>query len=599
MAEQLFGLDEQADWDDALFYSSDKFQTYIASGGGGKAYRLKAKQILFMDDPDEVPVAVKKVYTATMENQRAQTPTVTRFEARVPVHHAVNFYNRTLMPEAFNDVVHILPAGLVWAWRIHKLYACYLLMRYIATLKKDSRSDIQHLTLVGVLVFLFNSLHSRPGEMHWDRALAALVFPVTTMRRDSSLRDYTLRTPRNKDDEVAYMERGGLWLPRITFPRPDTGDVLRFEFCPKTADRNIISKVLNVPWVEIEKRFSPSYMSDPFQSGHIRRKLTKPSGSPKRRRVELPGRLQDFQYEKPRTYFDHAPDLPRDAHVGSTPPDQTFRSASAFSNGLLVQIMERLGTVGATHIPYCRLSLDQIQRISFDTFKDMNLSTYLVSFQYTRDAKTWAQIKEILFPSREQTPPNIGSASTQGWRMVPLYMEFLALRERGGTDYEELRRVGLEAFDDLKWFPRVTRDRLIDNKARSSWTKIFAGALKTGTAIALNPKFKDDVTCFSDRAPVLSDPLSIDPIGGSRHELVEQHQSTLDPLAIAAFGEHTPRERSGTGTSQMSNTLLNWVKVRGRKQGGRTLIVDRGSPDAVDEQSVEDMLMSEMGDLDE
>ncbi|KAJ3978427.1 hypothetical protein F5890DRAFT_1479371 [Lentinula detonsa] len=58
--------------------------------------------------------------------------------------------------------------------------------------------------------------------------------------------------------------------------------------------------------------------------------------------------------------------LTAEALVGSTPSDVTDRAASEMFLGLLTQIMERLGTMGRTHIPYCKLSQAEIRTVSLD-----------------------------------------------------------------------------------------------------------------------------------------------------------------------------------------------------------------------------------------
>lgn len=147
MAQILWGIDSGSDWDYQLHqpdvwagvadiagfrcnyakaprtrnrisyiqvYSSDKFQTYNASSEGSKALHLHGKHALNMRHPDVTPGPLTKVYRATCDNQTAATPTVTRFEARVPLQCAREVYAEDLSPASLREVIHVLPAKVIW-----------------------------------------------------------------------------------------------------------------------------------------------------------------------------------------------------------------------------------------------------------------------------------------------------------------------------------------------------------------------------------------------------------------------------------------------------------------------------------------------------
>jgi hypothetical protein len=95
-------------------YSTDKFQMFNASSKGSKSVRLTTKEALHMVHPDVTPNSIPKVYQATADDQLAHTPTVTRFEARVPLHCARAAYNPTLTVADFAPFIHVVPATVIW-----------------------------------------------------------------------------------------------------------------------------------------------------------------------------------------------------------------------------------------------------------------------------------------------------------------------------------------------------------------------------------------------------------------------------------------------------------------------------------------------------
>lgn len=101
----------------AQVYTSDKFQTYNPSSSSGLL--LLASQIIKMEGPDDPPIQINKIYQAIFENQIAQTPTVVRFEARVPSHRAEFVYihdqeQTELDPVDFWNFIYAVPVEFVW-----------------------------------------------------------------------------------------------------------------------------------------------------------------------------------------------------------------------------------------------------------------------------------------------------------------------------------------------------------------------------------------------------------------------------------------------------------------------------------------------------
>lgn len=236
--------------------------------------------------------------------------------------------------------------------------------------------------------------------MHWDRTLSIIVFPHTTLTKDPTLHDLSLRTPRNKRDDVAYMSHGGIWLPVIVYPEEGQGDVLRFKFLRTSASEDLIGKLFNMKWDAIQQMFCPEYLKAPVQPGFGGPKRTTPSDEPVSRKIILPADVKDFRYQKDRLYFDHAPDLPPTAHVGVAPPLKLKRSGSEFFVGMCMQIMQRVPKIGGTRMGYCNLSPGQVLAVSLGTFGDLNLSTYFEAFQYRRGHREWAM---MLFPGKDDT----------------------------------------------------------------------------------------------------------------------------------------------------------------------------------------------------
>lgn len=130
--------------------------------------------------------------------------------------------------------------------------------------------------------------------MHWDRKLSELVFPVSSPDQNPLTRDIGIRSPRTNLEQVPIMSRGALWLPEIVYPVKDVGDVLRFKFLSGTATERMITRWFNTPWRDIRDRFSASFLRDPYESGHLRARKTKPSAEPKTRPVMLPEGHRNF-----------------------------------------------------------------------------------------------------------------------------------------------------------------------------------------------------------------------------------------------------------------------------------------------------------------
>lgn len=186
--------------------------------------------------------------------------------------------------------------------------------------------------------------------------------------------------------------------------------------------------------------FTPLYLQDAYASGELHRKKTGPSQPLLKRPIPLPAGIHNLRFKKPRLYFDHGLDLPPEALVGEPPANKTGTASSLFLE-MLLQIMERLGTISSSRIRYCKLSEGDVRRMSLESFRDVNLSTYLVSYQYTRGTSAWTHVRATLFPGLEDAPIGIGNRTVQGWRNVPAYKDYLELREVGGEEFEKSSQI--------------------------------------------------------------------------------------------------------------------------------------------------------------
>ncbi|KAE9385093.1 hypothetical protein BT96DRAFT_950091 [Gymnopus androsaceus JB14] len=546
-------------------YTTDKFATYNASSQGSKA-------VLKMNGPDDVVTPLAKVYGVTAANQTAKTLTVTRLEARVPLMYAKTVNRAELQVSDFRGVIHAVPVKTIWAWRIHRILACYFIIRYAAGVKRDSRADINYLTLLGTVIYLFNSIHSRPGEMQWDRTLTQVVFPSTTLDNNPQARDIGMHSPDGDSDKFPIMERGAIWLRPITYPRSGEGDVLRFTFLKDSVSEKTISRVLNMKWHAIQDLFKPSYTRNPFQSGHLRHKLVGPSDKPMDRPIALPAGHRDVTFQTEVEYYDNAPDLPAAAMVG-LPAETQEQTGSLFFVGLLSQVFQRTGTMGKTRFEYSMLNQSQMTRVNLATFDDMNISSYLKSFQYPKvtTAQTWAENKVILFPGVSDQTVALGDPSVQGWNNVPLFKVYLAKREAGGKEFEDLRKFCWRLYDTLSWVPRVATHRVFDNKARKSWIHIFPGQANTGTPILINPKNVRPVTCEAGRAPVL-DRAQVDADDAAEQALRAQHQQAIPALMRAIWGGIPVPEEDEGDVDEVPQQVVRYVQERLPRRGGRQYV---------------------------
>ncbi|KAF9059828.1 hypothetical protein BDP27DRAFT_1371083 [Rhodocollybia butyracea] len=174
----------------AQVYASDKFQTYNAGSSSGLL--LLASQ-------------------AISENQIDQTPQLFVLKAAL-------VYDEELDAVDLSDYIYAIPVECVWAWCLHRITACFMLLRYSASLMTSSRKDIQNLTLVATTVHSFNSIHYRPGTMIWDRQLAEAIFSTAKLADDPTQRDLMLWSPMSNQELVPVLYHGALWLPSIVYP---------------------------------------------------------------------------------------------------------------------------------------------------------------------------------------------------------------------------------------------------------------------------------------------------------------------------------------------------------------------------------------------
>ncbi|KAF9070183.1 hypothetical protein BDP27DRAFT_1512892 [Rhodocollybia butyracea] len=485
----------------AQVYASDKFQTY--SAGSSSGLLLLASQVLKMKGPDDAPVQLQKIYQAISENQLARTPTVVRLEVRVPSHRAALVYDQELDAVDLSDYIYAIPLECVWAWRLHRITACFMLLRYSASLMTSSRKDIQNLILVATTVHSFNSIHSRPGTMIWDRQLAETIFSTAKLADDPTQRDLMLWSPRNNQESVPVLYNGALWLPSIVYPASNQAGVLRFECKGSSVEKSLLERLFRMDWASIEKKFSLNLLVNFFASGHLHHRKCAASSEPIKRKINLPATVTDLSVKRPRLlYHDNAPDIPREASIRVVPSNINRRNASEYFLGLLCQILERVGCTKAGQA-YWKLTAMERRVVSLDTFRDMNLGTYFTSYQYTKTPSDWASLKTILFPGPHDTPPAISDPNVQGWRGVPYYCELLELRNVNPVEYDYVRRTCLALFDTLKWFIKVQSHKMIEYKLRSSWTLMFSGSLQTGVPISTNPTITTRITSKAKKFPVL------------------------------------------------------------------------------------------------
>ncbi|KAF9064834.1 hypothetical protein BDP27DRAFT_1425422 [Rhodocollybia butyracea] len=530
---------------------------------------LLASQILRMPDPDHVPVQMNKSYQLFSENQIIST--VVCLEARVPAERAGSVYTQQLKPNDLSDYIFAVPLECLWAWRLHRMTACCMLLRYSASVLKSSRSDIQHLTLVVAAVQCFNSICSHRGISIWDKPLAKAVFPTATLAESSSNYNLMLWAPQKNRESVPILSRGALWLPPIVFPKPREGDVLRFEYNGYRLSEEHIGKLLGTDWARIQQSFLPYFMVDRYASGDLCRRRCAPSSEVVKRRIELPDHVKDFSLRRPRLlYHDTAPDLPRESHVGSYQGGVNWRNASEFCLGILSQIMERVGTSGAG-IPYCNLTKMECKVVSLDTFRDMNLKTYFTSYQYTTTKSDWVSLRTILFPGHQDSPPLIFSPNVQGWKRLPLYMEYLALRETNPHEFVHLQRTCMAIFDTLKWFVKVHRDKLINYERQPKMTAIFSGTADKGVHIAFNPIFgKPHITTHRNRSPVLDQNAIrvLDSEEAAIQDALAEHQIALPPFVRAVYGSGSRNRNASEPEELLDSSAVLYARVLAHKKKG-------------------------------
>ncbi|KAJ8074353.1 hypothetical protein PM082_012666 [Marasmius tenuissimus] len=215
--------------------------------------------------------------------------------------------------------------------------------------------------------------------------------------------------------------------------------------------------------------------------------------------------------------------------------------------------------------------------MSLDTFRDMNLSTYFMSYQYTRDEESWTGIVELLFPAQDQNPVQIADT------------------KKGGAEFNQLRKLCLETFHTLKWFPRVTRDRLLSYTHRTTWTTVSPYDCNTGVPIAINPLFRDSVTTQARKQPVLDLGVAI-PLTPSQitHPT---HEYTLPPVVRAVFGgsdrsQQGQSSRSASGTSNNLELAAAWARNRsGRTFQGRRVVRFRDVVETQEEEGEVERLL--------
>lgn len=371
------------------------------------------------------------------------------------------------------------------------------------------------LALVAGLVYLINSLHSRPEDDRAGRAIQKAVFPLTKDIRHPNIlvpnRDLT-RVAAKYPDGFPYALAGSLFLTDIWL-KPQT-ERIKFRESRIVPD-TVFKRVFGCDFDEIGRKF--------FQSGAVLRAVRRGyvpqrKGYTKKRRVqaddnELPAQFEEFaDIEVPMDIDDAAPeDI---TMVGRTLETIWQQYAS--------DIMQKVGNPRNRNLAvtsYSHLAQYNRQQLSIDDINTLDLNELFAQIQWRRASEEdWEKSFNILFPPKGYTP---------GYTMKHLptcnyYNTYLELiNQVEDADAVDIRGALSAKSRTLAWIPAAISDRCWDYRTNDRSFISIPRKNEGGPRIYINP-------CIGGQ-PNLADHVEEDRIALREEEEEESEEEAAGP----------------------------------------------------------------------
>jgi len=418
------------------------------------------------------------------------------------------------------------------------------------------------LMLVAGLVYQINSLHSRPDDSTYGRAIQASIFPLT-----GSVRASHLLVSRTRDiadimeqypNGLPFAPGGVMYLrdilieSRIRFDRNDLLERNAFRYL----FRCDIEDVKRVIFQYIAARRLPPAGYVPQRKGFTKKRR---GTIPAEKRVRL-AELEDIVIvpaddDDSDTDFDDI-DQPAidEVNVGER--------SSALVEQFASDIIQKLGNPRRHSLPFPSYSkLTQYERcqLSYADINTINLGHIFCQVQWRRaDEKEWTNCLKVLFPRLGYVTP-ISMKHLGGSRFYDDYKGLLESLE-SKDDAERMRASVVDKVSKLAWLPAVLSDRLWDYRATDdSWTAAPHEGLG-GPRIYINPN--------NAGVPTIVDHREEDRVG-LRQEEEEDSGDELEILRVQGVNSRHDRDsvapsRSGTPEEADDIEIVETLSVNDR-----------------------------------
>lgn len=330
------------------------------------------------------------------------------------------------------------------------------------------------LNLTVVLVWLANSIHSRPADDNGARALLITALPLTNNHNSRHLFFLPTAADIADDLEVPYCPfncvflKGMMAPPQSAIFRLTHGEIMDDKCClkyfgltfealrAKRVHVGILTKdtvtAKNIP--TMKARTTSNLNVNPPIDPYIARL---PSI-----RIPVPGR---GEYGPDMPYNEYHVDLPEhhDSHLRITKLLNQFAS----------DIMQKCGNSKDQHgdTSHCKIAKFDRRGITIDFFNDTTLSDAFWRVQWRYQNMTsptdWEKIFSICFPH----PKHVLPVSSQNWRKMQYYTTYKDIVDASTSKQAlDLRRHLWHKFKTLAWLPAVESDRVWRYEPKDGYT---------------------------------------------------------------------------------------------------------------------------------
>ena len=346
-------------------------------------------------------------------------------------------------------------------YRSSKLYAATMLLSAINTEPIRIRCLRSTLALVAGLVYLINSLHSRPEDDRAGRAIQQTIFPLTQNIEHPNIlvhnRDLT-RVAARYPDGYPYAMAGSLFIADMWL-KPQT-ERIKFRQS-RVVPETVFKRVFGCEFDEIGRKFFQSGVLRALRHGYVPQR----KGFTKKRRAraddnEIPAQFEAFaDIEIPIDLDDAAPE---DITMVGPTLDKIWQQYAS-------DIMQKVGNPrkrDLTVTSYSHLPQYNRQQLTIEDINTLDLNQLFTQIQWRRASEDdWEKSFNILFPPQGYQPGH----SMKHLRTCKYYNNYLELINQVENQQALDIRQELSAKSrTLAWVPAAISDRCWDYRTNDS-----------------------------------------------------------------------------------------------------------------------------------